>query len=254
MACDGSGAGGALATLKAADGWRFVAAMTKPTGVEEVLSLRGLTKARGRRYPARHARERHGGGDRRRRRRELPSNSRIGENVAAQTPPPFKLIAFVENLGLGPVAPRHMSPASCIAELHRATGRRRETTPPRSRGRTRQVVGGALKQPWFESGEPVERLLASDPRRQGARQGGVDVYLPQRREFWARACALTAFALNWSRETYGALARSLALVGREIAAGAPLETIPLMRQIAEMTVGAFRAAPVNGAKPGARAD
>ena len=45
MACDGSGAGGALASMKASDGWRFVAAMTRPAGVEEVLSLEGASKA-----------------------------------------------------------------------------------------------------------------------------------------------------------------------------------------------------------------
>ena len=238
MACDGSGAGGALASMKASDGWRFVAAMTKPAGVEEVLSLEGAPKAqvdatvRGMRESVMAAQT------------DVAGVARylqiaLGENVAAKNPPPFKLIAFVESLGLGPLSPRVLSPGDLIAEIidglpdslkdagaiklaHEAT------------------VGGVLEQPWFEAGEPVERLLGPIRTQKARIKALLTAYLPQRREYWTRVCALTAFALELDRKAYGLMGVNLALVGREIADGAPLETIPLMRQIAEGTVAAYQ--------------
>jgi len=64
-------------------------------------------------------------------------------------------------------------------------------------------------------------------------------YLRERRAFWARACAMSAFALSLGGKPERAMGRNLALVGREILSGAPLEHIPLMRQIADTTVLAF---------------
>ena len=122
--------------LKAPDGWRFVAAMTKPRGVEEVLSLEGPDKRQVDAHRARHARERDGGADRRRRRRELPRNWRSARTSPRKTPPPFKLIAFVENLGLGPLAPRADFAGRPVRRNCWRIGRRTRTTPRRWRGRT----------------------------------------------------------------------------------------------------------------------
>ena len=237
MACDATGAAGALATLKDAGGWRFVAAMTKPIGVDEVLSLQDLTKrevdhtVRGMRENVMAAQSDIGGIARY---LELA----IGENVAARAPPPFSLIGFVENLDLGPIAPRLISSAELLAELI-AQWRERETDAAAVARAQELVVDDAFSQPWFESGVGVERCIASVRGAKARTRAVLTKYLPQRREFWARACARTAFALNLEPATYRILAQSLALVGREIAGGAALESIPLMRRIAETTVGAF---------------
>jgi hypothetical protein len=105
------------------------------------------------------------------------------------------------------------------------------------------VVRSALTRTWFETGPGVEHCIARVRSSRARVKAVLTAYLPGRREFWARACARAAFALQLEPAAYGALARSLALVGREIVGDAPLETIPLMRQIAETTVGAFENRP-----------
>ncbi len=237
LACDGAGAGGTLTSLKADDGWRFVAAMTKPSGVAEVLSLEGMSKA-------------HVDATVRAMRENVVAAQTdvagvahyiqlaLGENVAAKYPPPFKLIALVENLGLGPLAPRVWSPADLLAETLADLPESAKDTAALARAQ-KAVIGGALASPWFEAGEPVERLLAPIRGPKARANALLSAYLPERREFWTRACALTAFVLQLDRKTFGALGQNLALVGREIASGAPLETIPLMREIAATTVKAY---------------
>jgi hypothetical protein len=241
MACDGSGAGGALASLKTADGWRFVAAMTKPAGVEEVLSLEGLRKSevdatvRGMRESVMAAQT------------DVEGIARylqlaLGENLASKTPPPFKLIAFAENLGLGPIAPRVIAPADLIGEMLADLPETEKDAA--AVGRAHQAaLGGALADIWFEAGEPVERLLGPIRGARTRAKAMLTAYLPERRAFWTRACALTAFVLQLDRKAYGVLGRSLALVGRDIAAGAPLDRIPLMRQIADISVRAYESQP-----------
>ncbi len=118
MACDGSGAGGALASMKASDGWRFVAAMTKPRRRRGGAEHGGRAQAqvdvtvRGMRESVMAAQT------------DVAGLARylqlaLGENVAAKNPPPFKLIAFVESLGLGPLAPRVLSPGRPHRRDHR---------------------------------------------------------------------------------------------------------------------------------------
>jgi hypothetical protein len=238
LACDGSGAGGALASLKTPQGWRFVAAMTKPSGVEDVMSLEGLPKAqvdatvRSMRDAVMAAQT------------DVEGVARylqlaLGENVVSKTPPPFKLIGFVESLGLGPIAPRVIAPGDLIGEI--LAGFPATDTDAAATQRAHQaVVGGALDSQWFEAGEPVERLLGPVRGVKARIKTVLSAYLPERREYWARQCAMTAFVLLLDRKAFGGLGRSLALVGREIAAGKPLESIPLMHQIADMTVQAYQ--------------
>ena len=238
LACDGSGANGALASLKASDGWRFVAALARPSGVEEVLSLEGVSKGqvdatvRDMRANVMAAQT------------DVAGVSQylqfaLGENLASKTPPPFRLIAFVENLGLGPVAPRVLTPTDLIEALLDDLPANEKDAAALARAQG-AAAGGALDSQWFEAGEPIERLLGPIRGVKARAKTVLSVYLPERRDFWLRACALTAFVLNMDRKTYGALGKSLALVGRELANGAPMEKIPLMRQIAEMTVRAYQ--------------
>jgi hypothetical protein len=102
-----------------------------------------------------------------------------------------------------------------------------------------ETIEGIFEQPWFETGELVERLLAPVRGSKARERKLLADYLPERRVFWTRACAMSAFVLKMDSKTHGRLARNLALVGREIAGGAPLERIPLMRRIADLTVSAY---------------
>jgi hypothetical protein len=236
LACDGSGAGGALASLKSSDGWRFVAAMTKPSGIEDVLSLEGLSKREvdmtvtGMRDSVLAAAA------------DVAGLARylqlgLGESIAAQAPPPFKFIAFVENLGLGPLSPRLLTPAELIAEILAGLPDARKDAAATARAHE-AALGGSLEDAWFEAGEPVERLLAPIRGAKARIKAVLSDYLPLRRAFWARNCAVTAFVLGLDR-SHGALGEFYALVGRDIAAGAALDRIPLMRQVAATTVAAF---------------
>ena len=238
LACDGSGAGGTLASLKASDGWRFVAAMTKPEGVDEVLSMDRLRKAqvdatlRGMHENVLAAQTDSAGIAR-------YLQLALGENLAAGSPPPFKLIAFAENLGLGPIAPRVLSAADLIAELLVDLPDAEKDVAAVARAHAASI-GGAIQNPWFEAGEPVERLFRPLRSAKARVKAMLSDYLPERRTFWTRALALTAFALREDTKTFGKLGVQLALVGREVASGAPLDSIPLMREIAESSVRAYQ--------------
>ena len=238
LACDNSGGCGAMSSLKADDGWRFVAAMCKPSGVDEVLSLEGLTKA--------EAEATLGG----MRDSVLAAETdvagfagylqlMIGENVASQTPPPYRLIAIAEAMGLGPLAPRIVGPGDLIADLLADLPETERDADALARAH-QAVLGGVIEAQWFESGEIVERLLAPIRGAKAREKSLLAGYLPERRAFWTRQCALSAFALSHEEGTHGKLGRSLALVGREIATGAAFESIPLMRQIAANTARAVQ--------------
>ena len=92
---------------------------------------------------------------------------------------------------------------------------------------------------WFEAGEPVERLLRPIHGPNARARALLKGYLAQRREFWGRICAMTAFALSLGGKPDRAQALNLARVGRDILAGVAVEKIPLMWQVAETTVLAF---------------
>jgi hypothetical protein len=68
---------------------------------------------------------------------------------------------------------------------------------------------------------------------------GLLAYLPERRLFWARQCAISALAMRADKKTRHSLWKQLALVGRDIASDLPLDQIPLMKQVAEISVRAF---------------
>jgi hypothetical protein len=67
----------------------------------------------------------------------------------------------------------------------------------------------------------------------------MKAYLPERRPFWARQCAISALVMHGDEKTGRSAWKQLALVGRDIASDAPLDQIPLMKQVAETSVRAF---------------
>ncbi|HEY5138416.1 MAG TPA: hypothetical protein VIJ25_03735, partial [Methylococcales bacterium] len=64
-------------------------------------------------------------------------------------------------------------------------------------------------------------------------------YLPERRQFWARQCAISALALHGNGKVRHSLWKQMALVGRDIASDMPLDQIPLMNAVAKLSVKAF---------------
>jgi hypothetical protein len=67
----------------------------------------------------------------------------------------------------------------------------------------------------------------------------MKAYLPERRKFWARQCAISALAMRGDEKARHALWKQLALVGRDIASNVPFDQIPLMKQVAEVSVRVF---------------
>jgi hypothetical protein len=63
--------------------------------------------------------------------------------------------------------------------------------------------------------DAVEMFL--DLVRQKRQRGYRPAYLPERRHFWARQCAISALAMRGNGKTRHSLWKQMALVGRDIA-------------------------------------
>jgi hypothetical protein len=235
MACDGMGSAGVLATLKGPRGWGFVAAMARPEGVAEVMSLDSARKAdidatvRGMRDSVATAQTDAAGVGR-------YLQVCLGENAVSRTPPPFRLLGLVEAMGLGPLAPRSLTPGELIAEILEGAP---VASPAILANAHIDVTRTQAAAAWFEAGEMVDRLLRPIRGPNARARALLGGYLEQRREFWGRICAMTAFALSLGGKPDRVQGLNLARVGREILTGTPLASIPLMRQVAETTVLAF---------------
>jgi hypothetical protein len=162
----------------------------------------------------------------------------IADNFASGILPPFKLVEVVESLGLGPVHPDQASPMEIITGLL-ADLPPEQTNPAAVASAHADMLDSEFKYQWFEAGEAVEDLLypVKGSRQRVAKL--MKAYLPERRLYWARQCALSALALRGDEKTRHSLWKQLALVGRDIASDLPLDQIPLMKHIAEISVRAF---------------
>ena len=162
----------------------------------------------------------------------------IADNFTSGTLPPFKLVEVVEGLGLGPVHPDHSSPMEIITGL--LADLPAEQTNPTAVARAHvDIKESEFTDQWFEAGEELENLLYPV---KGFKQRVAELttaYLPERRDFWARLCALSALALRGNEKTRHSPWKQLALVGRDIASDLPLDQIPLMKQVAKTSVRAF---------------
>jgi hypothetical protein len=162
----------------------------------------------------------------------------IADNFASGNPPPFKLVEVVESLGLGPIHPDHASPMEIITGLL-ADLPPEQTNPIAVASAHADILDSEFKYQWFEAGEALEDLLYPV---KGAKQRIAKLmkaYLPERRFFWARQCAISALAMCGDEKTRHSPWKQLALVGRDIASDLPLDQIPLMKQVAEISVRAF---------------
>ncbi|MGO8739983.1 hypothetical protein [Rhodoblastus sp.] len=234
--CDGSGAMQVAVGQKAGTRYRIVAIMIKPTGVADAFVMDDLPKREMDGVIARikssvAATE-----------TDLEALARLlrlalGDNLASNAPPPFKTAQAVEALGLGPVYPLNETPSELIERLL-------ADAPPQTSGGVSsdapiEVAGQDITEGWFEGVADVEKLLKPVRGRQKRVKKLLETYLPARRAFWARQCAISALVLRNARDRIYKNWPQLALTGRDLASDRPLTEIPLMTRIAEQTVLAY---------------
>ena len=235
--CDGSGTRSLFATQRAGAHYQFASVMMKLAGVADAMVIPEISKSgmddmvhqMKSSVPVMET--------------DLAGITRmlglaIADNFASGNLPPFKLVEVVESLGLGPVHPDHASPAEIITGL--LADLPPEQTNPAAVARAHaDMLDSEFKYQWFDAGEALEDLLTPVKRSKQRVAKLMQAYLPERRHFWARQCAISALAMRGDEKTRRSPWKQLALVGRDIASDLPLDQIPLMKQVAESSVRAF---------------
>lgn len=235
--CDGSGTRSLFVTQRVGTHYQLVSVMMKLAGVADVVVLPELSKS--------------GIDDMVRQMKssmpvmetDLAGITRmlrlaIADNFTSGNLPPFNLVEVVESLGLGPVHPDHASPMEIITGL--LAGLPPEQTNPTAVARAHaDILDSEFKYQWFEVGEALEDLLYPVKGSKQRVAKLMKAYLPERRFFWARLCAISALAMRGDDKMHHSPWKQLALVGRDIASDLPLDQIPLMKQVAEISVRAF---------------
>jgi hypothetical protein len=235
--CDGSGARSLFVTQTVGAHYQLASVMMKVAGVADAMVLRELSKS-----------------DMDDIVRQMKSSMlvmetdlagitwmlglAIADNFASGNLPPFKLVEVAESLGLGPVHPDHASPMEIITGLL-ADLPPEQTNPTAVATAHADILDSEFKYQWFEAGEALEDLLYPVKGSKQRVAKLMNVYLPERRPFWARQCAISALAMRGDEKTRHSPWKQLALVGRDIASDLPLGQIPLMKQVAEISVLAF---------------
>ena len=235
--CDGSGAMQIFVTQKFGARYQVAATMMKTSGVADAFILTDLSKSEMDRIvhqmkAAVTMTE-----------TDLSGLARlfrlaIAANQAAGKLPPFKTIEVIEVLGLGSVHPDPASPLELIERLLADAPplQKDVTAVAKAQGDVSKL---ALADQWFDADQAVDVLLKPIKGRQKRIDKLIKDYLPERRQFWARQCAITALVLRDDKKTLNKSWIQLALVGRDIASDTPLDQIPLMKRIAELSVWAF---------------
>jgi hypothetical protein len=163
----------------------------------------------------------------------------LADNLASRTLPPFKLVDLAETLGLGQLHPDSATPMDILASLLSDLPPEQTDAAAAARAHV-QVLDSDFADQWFEASEAVDDLLS---RVGGFRQRVHKMmhdWLPGRRQFWARQCALSALAMRGNGRQHNSAWKPLALVGRDIVSDMPLDRIPLMKRIAEVSVEEFQ--------------
>jgi len=235
--CDGSGTRSLIVTQRVGAHYQLASVMMKLAGVADAMVLPELSKS-GMDDMVRQLKSSMATTE-----TELAGISRmlglaIADNFASGDLPPFKLVEVVESLGLGPVHPDHASPMEIITDL--LADLTPEQTNPIAVARAHaDVLDSEFRYQWFEVGEALEDLLYPVKGSKQRVAKLMKAYLPERRLFWARLCAISALAMRGDEKTRHSPWKQLALVGRDIASDLPLDQIPLMKQVAEISVRAF---------------
>jgi len=238
-ACDGVGCMTIMATFRGDKTYHLCSIMIKSTGVSDVLFLQDIPKAQMDMIV-----------------RELKSSIltkeiniegirrllaiSVAANYVSDQLPPFRLVEACEVMEIGSLPPDMSSPSDICSQLL-------SELPPDERDEKacnkahQAVMDSELLDNWFEAGEELENILYPVKGKAKRVEKVLKNYLPSRRGFWSRQCALSAIALLGDNNTYRSnpLWKQLALVGRDIASDVPLDQIPLMKKIAALTVEAF---------------
>jgi hypothetical protein len=234
--CDGSGTRNLIVTQRIGGHYQIATVMMKPAGVADAMVIPELPKSE------------MDGMVRQLKSSVLKTETDIAgisrdlalalaDNLAQGNPPPFKLVEVMESLGIGPLPPDHSSSIEIINGLL-AELPPEQTNPEAVAKAHADILDSEFAYQWFEAGEAVEDLLypAKGSKQRVAKL--MKVYLPDRRAFWARQCAISAFVMHGDKISHESW-KQLALVGRDIASDVPLDQIPLMKKIAELSVQAF---------------
>jgi hypothetical protein len=240
--CDGSGARSVFATQRLGARYQFPCVMIKTSGVDDAKILPDLPKSEmddivrqlKSSMPVMET--------------DLAGIARmlelaIAENAASGSLPPFALVEVVERLGLGPIHPNHAAPIELITNLLADLPPEQTNKAAVSRANADILGGSELEHQWFEAGETLEELLYPVKGFKQRVAKLMTAFLPERRLFWARQCAISALAMRSGEKVRPWPWKQLALIGREIASDVPLDQIPLMKQVAETSVRAFERRP-----------
>jgi hypothetical protein len=235
--CDGTGTRSLFATQRVGSHYRFATAMMKLSGIADALIVPELAKSEMDRIV-------------REMKASVPTTETdlagatrmlelaLADNFTSATLPPFRLVEIAEALGLGQLHPDYATPMEILSGLL-------SELPPEQTDRSAvaranaEELSNQFEYQWFEAGEALDDLLYPVKGSKQRVAKLMNAYLPERRHFWARQCALSALALHGDETKRHAPWKQLALVGREIASDVPLDRIPLMKQIAEVSVHTF---------------
>ncbi len=235
--CDGSGTRSLIVTQRTGKSFQIATVMMKATGAVEAMVLPHMPKAaqdeiiRGMKSSMPTSETSSAG-------IEHTLALALADNAQSGHLPPFRLVEVLESLDIGTLLPDASTPLELITRLL-ADVPAAQTSAAALAGAHRDILDHEIKYQWFETGEAIETMLA--PVKGYSRRVAklMKEYLPDRRQFWARQCALSADALRGDGGSRQKFWIQLALVGRELATSVPLEQIPLMKSVAEGSVEAF---------------
>ena len=233
--CDGTGTRSVFAVQRLGAKYRLASVMMKPSGVSDAMIIPDLSKSQMNELL-------------RQMRTSVPMSKTdavglvrmlrlaLADNATSANLPPFRLIEVVESLGVPPLHPDHASALEIVDELLAAVPPD-QTTPAAAAKAYSALLHQDFVEYWYEASEALDDLIRPLKSFRQRVAAIMERYLPSRRQFWARQCAISALALR-GQANNGAW-KQLALAGRDLASDLPLERIPLMAQIAVNSVRAF---------------
>jgi hypothetical protein len=233
--CDGSGTRSVLAVQRLGAKYQLASVVMKPSGVSDAMIIPDLSKPQMNELL-------------RQMRTSVPMSKTdvvgmtrmlrlaLADNVTSAILPPFRLVEVVESLGLPPLHPDHASALAIVDELLAALPPD-QTTPAAAAKAYTALLHKEFVEHWYEASEALDDLIRPLKSFRQRVTAIVARYLPSRRQFWARQCAISALALR-GQANHGTW-KQLALAGRDLVSDLPLERIPLMVQIAVNSVRAF---------------
>lgn len=235
--CDGLGTFSIYVSQRLGSVYSLASVMMKAAGVDDVMIISGLSKSELAELQ-------------RQMRAAVPTSRSdvagvarmlrlaLADNATSGVLPPFRLVEFVEALGLTPLYAEHASPSELVEELLAGLPEA-ETGAAATAKAYAALLNEEFIENWYEAGEDLDQVLGQR-KGFGARIRAVLTHhLPSRRQFWARQCAISALALRGQprRSTW----QHLAIAGRDLLSNQPLDEIPLMQQIATTSVQVFEA-------------